>query len=59
MFQVHKQQVKLGLYFVRMFFRFLGTKQRLVKNVEMLPQLFLLVLSCTTQLGILKLQLKL
>jgi hypothetical protein len=35
MFQVHKQQVKLGLYFVDLFFRFLGTKQTLVKNVEM------------------------
>jgi hypothetical protein len=28
MFQVHKQQVKLVLCFVHLFFRFLGSKQR-------------------------------
>ena len=35
MFQVHKKQVKLDLYFVYLFFRFLGMKPRLVMNAKM------------------------
>ena len=35
MFQVHKKQVTLGLYFVYLFFRFLGVKPRHVRNAKM------------------------